>query len=127
MAGLRERTANGDRKCLLVTTLCSARRCARELNAIIKSGQRRDVRYRTGGSRRGCSITAAHRPHARAGAQAGPIFAASVAIHVGYFATLVRAYQYRRSGHAYPLMRARPAGGAVRWCCSTSVPAQPCG
>jgi phosphonate utilization associated putative membrane protein len=34
-----------------------------------------------------------------------PYLAASVAIHVGYFATLVRAYRIGDLGHAYPLMR----------------------
>jgi phosphonate utilization associated putative membrane protein len=34
-----------------------------------------------------------------------PYLAASVAIHVGYFATLVLAYRIGDLGHAYPLMR----------------------
>jgi len=34
-----------------------------------------------------------------------PYLGASVAIHVGYFATLVRAYRIGDLGHAYPLMR----------------------
>ncbi len=34
-----------------------------------------------------------------------PFLAASVAIHVGYFATLARAYRVGDLGHAYPLMR----------------------
>jgi phosphonate utilization associated putative membrane protein len=34
-----------------------------------------------------------------------PFLAASVAIHVGYFATLARAYRAGDLGHAYPLMR----------------------
>ncbi len=34
-----------------------------------------------------------------------PYLAASVAIHVGYFATLARAYRTGDLGHAYPLMR----------------------
>lgn len=34
-----------------------------------------------------------------------PYLAASVAIHVGYFATLARAYRAGDLGHAYPLMR----------------------
>ena len=34
-----------------------------------------------------------------------PYLAASVAIHIGYFATLVAAYRIGDLGHAYPLMR----------------------
>lgn len=34
-----------------------------------------------------------------------PFLAASVAIHIGYFATLARAYRVGDLGHAYPLMR----------------------
>lgn len=34
-----------------------------------------------------------------------PFLAASIAIHVGYFATLARAYRVGDLGHAYPLMR----------------------
>jgi phosphonate utilization associated putative membrane protein len=34
-----------------------------------------------------------------------PFLAASIAIHVGYFATLARAYRAGDLGHAYPLMR----------------------
>ena len=34
-----------------------------------------------------------------------PFLAASVAIHVGYFATLARAYRVGDLGHAYPIMR----------------------
>lgn len=34
-----------------------------------------------------------------------PFLCASVAIHVGYFATLARAYRVGDLGHAYPLMR----------------------
>ena len=34
-----------------------------------------------------------------------PFLAASVGIHVGYFATLARAYRVGDLGHAYPLMR----------------------
>lgn len=34
-----------------------------------------------------------------------PFLAASIAIHVGYFATLARAYREGDLGHAYPLMR----------------------
>ena len=34
-----------------------------------------------------------------------PFLAASVLIHVGYFATLARAYRVGDLGHAYPLMR----------------------
>jgi phosphonate utilization associated putative membrane protein len=34
-----------------------------------------------------------------------PFLAASVAIHVGYFTTLARAYRVGDLGHAYPLMR----------------------
>src|SRR5450759_5254921 len=34
-----------------------------------------------------------------------PFLAASITIHVGYFATLARAYREGDLGHAYPLMR----------------------
>jgi len=34
-----------------------------------------------------------------------PFLAASIAIHIGYFATLARAYRVGDLGHAYPLMR----------------------
>jgi len=34
-----------------------------------------------------------------------PFLAASIAVHVGYFATLARAYRVGDLGHAYPLMR----------------------
>jgi phosphonate utilization associated putative membrane protein len=74
-------------------------------NAIIKSS--RDVMLDTALVASGASIlslpliVAVPMP-----ASAGwPFLAASIAIHVGYFATLARAYRVGDLGHAYPLMR----------------------
>jgi drug/metabolite transporter (DMT)-like permease len=74
-------------------------------NAIIKSS--RDVMLDTalvacGASILSLPLVAAVPLPARA---SWPFLAASVAIHVGYFATLARAYRVGDLGHAYPLMR----------------------
>jgi phosphonate utilization associated putative membrane protein len=74
-------------------------------NAIIKSG--RDVMFDTALVAAGAAVLslpliALVPVPARA---SWPYLAASVAIHVGYFATLVRAYRIGDLGHAYPLMR----------------------
>jgi drug/metabolite transporter (DMT)-like permease len=74
-------------------------------NAIIKSS--RDVVLDTALVAAGASIlsvpliAAAPMP----ASASWPYLAASVAIHVGYFATLARAYRVGDLGHAYPLMR----------------------
>jgi len=74
-------------------------------NAIIKSS--RDVTLDTALVAAGASILSLPLIAAMpmpAGAS-WPFLAASVAIHVGYFATLARAYRAGDLGHAYPLMR----------------------
>ena len=74
-------------------------------NAIIKSS--RDVMLDTALVAAGASILSLPlivAMPAPAGAS-WPFLAASVAIHVGYFATLARAYRVGDLGHAYPLMR----------------------
>jgi len=74
-------------------------------NAIIKSS--RDVMLDTALVAAGASILALPLIAAvpmPAGAS-WPFLAASIAIHVGYFATLARAYRVGDLGHAYPLMR----------------------
>jgi len=74
-------------------------------NAIIKSS--RDVMLDTalvaaGASLLSLPLIVAMPMPARA---SWPFLAASIAIHVGYFATLARAYRVGDLGHAYPLMR----------------------
>ncbi len=74
-------------------------------NAMIKSS--RDVMLDTALVAAGASVLALPLIVAMplpAGASR-PFLAASIAIHIGYFATLARAYRVGDLGHAYPLMR----------------------
>ena len=90
----------------LVTTLVlGAALLHASWNAIIKSS--RDVMLDTALVAAGASIlslpliVAVPMP----ASASWPFLAASIAIHVGYFATLARAYRVGDLGHAYPLMR----------------------
>jgi len=74
-------------------------------NAIIKSS--RDVALDTALVAAGASILALPLIAAvpMPASASWPYLAASIAIHIGYFATLARAYRVGDLGHAYPLMR----------------------
>jgi phosphonate utilization associated putative membrane protein len=74
-------------------------------NAIIKSS--RDVTLDTALVAAGASILALPLIAAvpMPASASWPYLAASIAIHIGYFATLARAYRVGDLGHAYPLMR----------------------
>lgn len=74
-------------------------------NAIIKSS--RDVMLDTALIAAGASILSLPLVIAvpMPASASWPFLAASIVIHVGYFATLARAYRVGDLGHAYPLMR----------------------
>ncbi len=74
-------------------------------NAIIKSS--RDVMLDTALVAAGASILSLPLVVAvpMPASASWPFLAASIVIHVGYFATLARAYRIGDLGHAYPLMR----------------------
>lgn len=74
-------------------------------NAIIKSS--RDVMLDTALVTAGASILSLPLVVAvpMPASASWPFLAASIVIHVGYFATLARAYRVGDLGHAYPLMR----------------------